>query len=344
MWLQNLMLLSQASALLLCDKTIINAIVGGKFHVICKFSANQYRFSKKYWCLGKSKSTCEILMDTDGFTKATLRRRAQIIDAVYGGLHVLVSALQVEDTGIYWVGIDKIYTDIMVKIQVSVREEGVSIPEVWPEVSPVLTCWGQPVTLHCRSSQGTNVQYGWYREAHSANALLQNGPELPLRCSSLPLDGWLICTARNAVSEERSRPVSLSVLQPGQDGCVYALTSEGFESYDCWRTTQPPLTSSMSSVVVSHPALLTLTNGDGNLALHVNQTLNENPFLRSWSGVPVWYDIIRWFLFTAMIATIGLVHMHTGVKLSEKPKQNKTGACLSEANVHQLLCTYIILK
>ncbi|XP_076840156.1 uncharacterized protein LOC143484956 [Brachyhypopomus gauderio] len=198
----------------------------------------------------------------------------------------------------------------------TVIAEGVSVPEVWTTGSPLVTCRGQSITLHCRSAQGTSVQYSWYAGARGADVLLRSGPELPLRCPSLPPDGRVVCAAHNAVSREHSTPVFLRVLKTGQEeDCVYTVTSEGLESYDCWITTQPPPTTSTTSEETSHPAARTLTSGDGNQTPHGNQTFNGNIFLRSWSGVPVWYDVIRWCLFTAMIATIGLVHMYTAVTL-----------------------------
>lgn len=60
-------------------------------------------------------------MDTDGFSLVKYRKRAQIIDAVSRGLTVHVRDLQLDDTGTYWVGIDKIYADVMLRIQVIVR-------------------------------------------------------------------------------------------------------------------------------------------------------------------------------------------------------------------------------
>lgn len=60
-------------------------------------------------------------MDTDGFSLLNYKNRARITDAVSRGLTVPVRDLQLEDTGTYWVGIDKIYADIMLRIQVIVR-------------------------------------------------------------------------------------------------------------------------------------------------------------------------------------------------------------------------------
>ncbi|KAL7859359.1 hypothetical protein SRHO_G00145060 [Serrasalmus rhombeus] len=116
-----LVLLYHVSAQLQCDKSIISAAVGGRFNVACTYNTNQFRFSKKYWCLGESRSSCDIVMDTDGFTKAELKSRAQITET-YRTFNILMTGLQVGDNGVYWAAIDKMYADIMFKIQVEVKE------------------------------------------------------------------------------------------------------------------------------------------------------------------------------------------------------------------------------
>ncbi|KAI4896714.1 hypothetical protein NFI96_032880 [Prochilodus magdalenae] len=298
------------SAQLQCDRPIIRTTVGETFNVACTYNS-QYRFSKKYWCLGESRGTCEILMDTDGFTKAELKNRAWITDAVYRGLHVLMTGLQLRDSGVYWVGIDKIYSDIMFKIHVEVKEEAVSRPKVWPVGSPLLTCQGQSLTLRCRSDRGSNVQYSWYRKAHPEAVLLQSTSDLPLHCASLTKDGQFVCSARNTVSTEHSNAVFIQVLQPGHEDCVYSLTSEGFEIYDCKTTTTPQTSTTMTTVEVFSSTLgtQTQTRGYENQSLCGNQTWTEDVLFRSWSGVPLWYDIIRWTLFAIMMVTTGLVHV-----------------------------------
>uniref|UniRef100_A0A672SWT5 Immunoglobulin domain-containing protein n=1 Tax=Sinocyclocheilus grahami TaxID=75366 RepID=A0A672SWT5_SINGR len=105
-----------------CDKTKIQATIGSTLTITCTYKTTQYRFNKKYWCAGDSRSSCEVLMDTDGFTHAAYRTRAQIIDRVSRGLIVYIRDLKLDDSGIYWVAIDKIYADIMTRIQVTVTK------------------------------------------------------------------------------------------------------------------------------------------------------------------------------------------------------------------------------
>lgn len=105
-----------------CDNTKIQATIGSTLTITCTYKTTQYRFNKKYWCAGDSRSSCEVLMDTDGFTHAVYRTRAQIIDRVSRGLIVYIRDLRLDDSGIYWVAIDKIYADIMTRIQVTVTK------------------------------------------------------------------------------------------------------------------------------------------------------------------------------------------------------------------------------
>lgn len=58
------------------------------------------------------------MMDSDGRVNAA--HRSHIIDARRRGLYVKITDLQLDDTGLYWVGIDKIYADIMVSVNVVV--------------------------------------------------------------------------------------------------------------------------------------------------------------------------------------------------------------------------------
>lgn len=61
-------------------------------------------------------------MDTDGFTTARLKGKARIYETKSRILHIFMRGLQLEDSGIYWAGIDKIYADIMFRIKVVVTE------------------------------------------------------------------------------------------------------------------------------------------------------------------------------------------------------------------------------
>uniref|UniRef100_A0A3Q3KUT2 Uncharacterized protein n=1 Tax=Mastacembelus armatus TaxID=205130 RepID=A0A3Q3KUT2_9TELE len=76
--------------------------------------------NKKYWCRGDSRDTCQILVDSDHV--GTTGRRSRITDAGRRGLFVKVTDLQFTDSGNYWIGIDKIYADIMTSVNVVITE------------------------------------------------------------------------------------------------------------------------------------------------------------------------------------------------------------------------------
>uniref|UniRef100_A0A3Q3JCG9 Immunoglobulin V-set domain-containing protein n=1 Tax=Monopterus albus TaxID=43700 RepID=A0A3Q3JCG9_MONAL len=103
-----------------CDKGDITAHIGGEFILICNYNANQYRYNKKYWCQGDSGHTCDILVDSEHFNKNG--RRFHMVDAGRTGLFVKVTNLQFADTGVYWIGIDKLFADIMTSVNVVITE------------------------------------------------------------------------------------------------------------------------------------------------------------------------------------------------------------------------------
>uniref|UniRef100_A0A3B4XUN3 Immunoglobulin V-set domain-containing protein n=1 Tax=Seriola lalandi dorsalis TaxID=1841481 RepID=A0A3B4XUN3_SERLL len=92
----------------------------GDFILNCKYDTSRFMYSKKYWCRGDNKNTCEILVDSELVVKT--RRRFHILDARKRGLFVKVTNLQFDDTGVYWVGIDKVYADIMTMINIHITE------------------------------------------------------------------------------------------------------------------------------------------------------------------------------------------------------------------------------
>ncbi|XP_065141809.1 polymeric immunoglobulin receptor-like [Paramisgurnus dabryanus] len=301
------LLLAHVSVQLQCDKTMIDTKIGSTFTIVCTYKTNQFRFNKKYWCVGDSRASCEVLMDTDGFILPNYRKRAQIVDAVSRGLIVVVRDLQLDDTGIHWVGIDKIYSDIMFRIQVTVRKENVMKPNVWPLSSLEMTCLGQPVTFRCRSERGTDVQYTWYRVGHPNNIVLDQTPDFQFHCLDSTENDQFFCSAYNDVSNQNSEWISVQNLQPENLGCMYLITSKIFSSYECIRSTTSPSTTIQDKLWSSTTASY---SGSQNQTMYVNQTcLTESYFL--WSGLPLWYECLRWVLCSVMITAVCVVHICT---------------------------------
>lgn len=111
-----------ATLQLSCDPAQITAHIGGEFTLRCKYDTTHFLFSKKYWCRGESHSTCEVLVDSEHRTQSRVTHRSHVVDARRGGLFVKVKHLQFDDSGVYWVGIDKIYADIMTSVKLVVTE------------------------------------------------------------------------------------------------------------------------------------------------------------------------------------------------------------------------------
>lgn len=104
-----------------CRPQTITAHLGRDFVITCTYDTNQFLYSKKYWCRGESRSTCEILVDSDDIVRSKTGR-VFVEDLRRRGLFVKVTGLQFEDAGVFWVGIDKIHADVMTPIKVIITE------------------------------------------------------------------------------------------------------------------------------------------------------------------------------------------------------------------------------
>ena len=104
-----------------CDKKEIKAHIGGEFTIFCTHD-QRFLYNKKYWCRGSSRNTCEILVDSDGIAKTKYTHRSHIFGTRRGDLYVKVTNLQTDDSGMYWIGIDKVYADIMTSVTLVVTE------------------------------------------------------------------------------------------------------------------------------------------------------------------------------------------------------------------------------
>lgn len=120
--------------------------------------------------------------------------------------------------------LSKLYDNSLILVWIA---ESVSRPQVWLDGSPAGTCRGQPVLLRCRTEKGSNVNYSWFREAQPQEVLLESSADLLLHCAFLSEDAQYACSAQNAVSREQSKPISIHILQAGQENCIYSLTSDG---------------------------------------------------------------------------------------------------------------------
>ncbi|XP_070694942.1 uncharacterized protein [Pempheris klunzingeri] len=271
-----------ASLQLQCDKKQITAHIGGEFILTCKYDTTHFLYNKKYWCRGDSKSTCEILVHSEGGAKNS--HRSHIVDIRKRGLYVKVTNLQLDDTGVYWVGIDKIYADIMTAVNVVITE-GKNKTEAFIDYSLAdrPTCWGQPVTVRCGCTKGTGVHYAWYQNTDHKDVLLYHSSDLYLQCSTADKDSSYHCVGSNRISSQRSDVLSVQVLKHADSSCIYVIDMQGQPIYDCadrMSTTTaktPPLTTCQATMKTS--------SDTRNHSLQINQT-EDVFFSRAWTGVP----------------------------------------------------------
>lgn len=172
-----------------------------------------------------------------------------------------VTGLRFDDTGAYWVGIDKIYTDIMTSVNVLITEGKnktqfwtfihvygqaefkyialfVPVPVSKPSLRPLSslvdrpTCWGQPVTVRCGSTKGTAVDYAWYQQTQHKDLLLLHSSDVRLHCGTVEKDSNYYCIASNDISSQRSDVLSVQVLMPADSSCIYVVHMQGKNGYD----------------------------------------------------------------------------------------------------------------
>eukprot|EP00066_Takifugu_rubripes_P011827 XP_011601093.1 PREDICTED: uncharacterized protein LOC105416302 [Takifugu rubripes] len=286
-----LIFLIRACVQLQCDPQKITAHIGGEFVIFCKYNTNNFLYSKKYWCQGESRLTCEILVDSD-FPARSKTGRAYIGDLGRRGLFVKVTGLHLEDTGVYWVGIDKINADIMTQVKVVVTEVPVSKPRLWPlnSLADRPTCWGQPVTVRCQCTEGTAVHYSWYQEGD----LLHHLSDLQIHCGIVLQDSHFYCVGMNDVSQQESDIISVQVLKSADNSCIYVIRMPDQPIYDCMdRFSTTGATTSCSTVETTSSTITKLHQ--------TNQTDLDSFFSRTWTGVPFWYRLLRWGLLLFLL-------------------------------------------
>ncbi|XP_034445796.1 uncharacterized protein LOC117764263 isoform X2 [Hippoglossus hippoglossus] len=299
-----------------CDKKQITAHIGGEFILVCKYDTNNFLSSKKYWCRGDSRTTCTILVHSEHVDQ--IGGRSLVIDLGRRGLFVKVTDLQFDDTGAYWVGIDKVYSDIMTSVNVLITEVPLSKPRLWPLTSLVdgPTCWGQPVTVRCGCAQGSGVRYAWHQRTRFKDSLLHLSSNLYLHCGSLGEDSDYYCVATNALSSQESEVLSVQVLRPAHSGCIYVVNLQGQPSYDC--------ADRMCTTSASTPALT--TNGKihtepGNQPLQINHTHPDLLLKRFPTWAPLWYTLLRWGYLASLLVFLFIVLKCTKTRQRKCPQR-----------------------
>ncbi|RVE70971.1 hypothetical protein OJAV_G00069770 [Oryzias javanicus] len=281
-----LILFFYESLQLSCDRGTIIAHVGDEFLLTCTFE-NRFYFTKKYWCRGASRGSCEILADSEGVVRTKYTHRSHVV-GYRKMVFVKVTNLQIDDSGVYWVGIEKAYSDIMVSVTLHVTQAPVSKPKVWPlnSLEDRSTCWGLPVTVRCGLSKGTGVQYTWYHRSHNQDILRSSSSDLTLHCGTVKNEGDHYCLASNDVSSEKSDFLSVQVLQQADANCIYAVRLEGQPTYDC--------ADRMSTAAATTKAAVPTTcqNPTDQLS-QINQIEEDFFFSGASGGLQLWYSMYK---------------------------------------------------
>ncbi|XP_061590708.1 uncharacterized protein LOC133456267 [Cololabis saira] len=315
--------LFHASLQLQCDKKEINAHVGGEFKIACNYERRLF-FSKKYWCRGPSRNTCEVLVDTDKVARTKYTHRSQIKEVGRAGLFVRITNLQTDDSGVYWIGIDKPNADIMTSVTVVITEAPVSKPSLRP-LSPLVdrpTCWGEPVTVRCASAKGTAIDYTWYQHTHREDLLLHHSPDLNLHCGAVAEDSEYFCCARNSVSNEKSDLLSVEVLMPADLGCIYVVKIQGQPIYDC-ADRMSTTTEEAAPLTACQTNAIQISDPKDQFSPIINQTHENVFFSRTWSGFQLWYTLLRWGSLGFLLLTLFTVLACTRTRRKSYAKRKK---------------------
>ncbi|XP_032413664.1 uncharacterized protein LOC116716843 [Xiphophorus hellerii] len=299
-----LLLLVHTSLQLQCDKREIRAHIGGEFIIVCRYES-KFLFSNKYWCRGPSRYSCDILQDTDGVAKPKNKNRLSIFDLPrHVKLMVKVTNLQIEDSDVYWIGIEKINADIMMSVKVTVTQVPVSKPRLWP-LTPLAdgaTCMGKSLTVRCGGAMGTNVFYAWYQHVHHKGFLLLSSSDLSLHCGMLTEDSEYYCSASNSISNAQSDALSVKIFLPDNSSCIYVANIPGQPVYDCADRMRTTVAETSPTTICLETTKI--TTNTSKQSLQVNQTAMDVFFSSTWTGVPVWYELLRWGSMTVLIISL----------------------------------------
>uniref|UniRef100_A0A8C0GED4 Immunoglobulin domain-containing protein n=1 Tax=Chelonoidis abingdonii TaxID=106734 RepID=A0A8C0GED4_CHEAB len=109
-------------ALFLASDQEKTAMEGMSTTITCSYDRRKYMFNRKYWCHGGSRSSCDVLGDTENFVKSEYKGRVVLLDNRRGYFLVTMHQLVEEDSGMYWCGIERPYADMMTAVKLTVTE------------------------------------------------------------------------------------------------------------------------------------------------------------------------------------------------------------------------------
>ncbi|XP_034626520.1 polymeric immunoglobulin receptor-like [Trachemys scripta elegans] len=268
------------------------AMEGTSTTITCSYDRGRYTFSRKYWCHGRSRSSCDILGDTENFVKSEYKGRLLLLDNKRGDFLVTMHQLVEEDSGMYWCGIQKPYADIMTAVKLTVTEEPLSTPLITLTSHPSESCLGRSVTVRCHSATGSNVYYTWYRKSFPTNIISVHSSDLVLRCGDLLESQSYYCLAATRRANKSTQVLRAEVLIPAKENCTYQLQLTDGESYNCIRTTPVFTVETPSTPFTGY------STPCSNSSSHPG---TED----SW--IPVPWAVLRWLFLVILVASLIII-------------------------------------
>uniref|UniRef100_G1LY27 Immunoglobulin domain-containing protein n=1 Tax=Ailuropoda melanoleuca TaxID=9646 RepID=G1LY27_AILME len=139
----------------ICQERTVRGTEGGTLTVNCGYGRGWESY-KKWWCRGRNKNSCRILVKTAGTDQLVKKDRASIQDnRSQRSFTVTLEGLQRDDADTYWCGIERTGEDLGYKISVIVDPAPVLAGSPKPVPGPTPASWDSsfPLTQGITSNQ-----------------------------------------------------------------------------------------------------------------------------------------------------------------------------------------------
>ncbi|XP_059805790.1 CXADR-like membrane protein [Hypanus sabinus] len=202
----------------------VKGVVGRAITIDCHYGA-KYRSHAKYWCHGWT-NLCSVLVETKG--QHGRSGRVSITDkSVQGIFTVTMKVLHSGDTGWYRCGITTRGSDPMFNVHLQVSNEPPSVPRLLFSPPTNGSSCVDSVSVSCKSVHGSlPIQYSWYEKTPSVDSNISDTNKLDLHCESLKYNHLYYCKASNAVGENSSKMVNVSISN-SVSTCRYVIEVNG---------------------------------------------------------------------------------------------------------------------
>ncbi|XP_062922510.1 CMRF35-like molecule 3 [Mobula hypostoma] len=114
---------------------VVNGNEGESVQITCTYRMF-FRNYQKYWCKGKNRSACTILVKTQGSEKTISEGRISIKDDKRAGeFTVTMDQLTLNDQDMYWCGITGFLMDLHIPVKLDIFESHQLLPPVTDNLS-----------------------------------------------------------------------------------------------------------------------------------------------------------------------------------------------------------------